>query len=167
MTEEVETTEAVAPPAKKKSKPPVGNRGNMRRCSSCGKACSLEMSEDFDVNPDLQAGEEDADKPTEIGISFDCEIMMQSACCSDDVASAQVEASGDVTIEHGPDCVLEDRDYSAAADCTPVEERTGGRYGKTTRGVEAVITVTCTVCSATEDVTLTATEAASAFENIN
>ena len=74
-----------------------------RRCSSCNKMCSVELSDpefDLNVTNDGSGGAE---------ISGTVELRLESSCCSEEVATASVEVDG--TIEADQFEHLETCDY--------------------------------------------------------
>ena len=127
------------------------------RCGLCNKFASIEMDE-----PDVNADVDD-----EGNVTVDTELTLTSTCCGDQVATASVEGTGEVEIEHEKDCAK--HMLSVADTEVNLDDRYDGdaktprRYRRHFYQAHVSVTVICDTCEADDVVEITLEEQASGF----
>ena len=67
-----------------------------RRCPSCNLLCSVEQGE-----PELTSEELNVDSRTQEGsVTADVRVVLNSACCGDEIAEANLQYEKDVELKH-------------------------------------------------------------------
>jgi hypothetical protein len=150
-----------------------------RICSGCNKFASLEAEVD-NIEGSIMVGGDT------IYISIECAVVLNSQCCSMEVARADISEDHDLAveaIEHTAECESgKDEDNDASYSVDDIEGECGERYqttdrnGKTIRSaryqrkfymVDVSGTVSCDECDASAPFNTTIEEQASGFEDSN
>ena len=124
------------------------------RCQSCGHFASLD-------DPELDSNCEEFDGET---FSVSVSATYPSACCGDEVGTAEYEVSEAIEFSHKTDCKDPDEaTYNVSVDSCEATDRfqdkdrhgkpiTSSRYQRHYYGVEVAATITCNSCGAEEEV---------------
>ena len=106
----------------------------MNKCNSCGKLCGLEPEE-----PEAQDPTIERDGHGKVKISGEVEMILNSACCGDQVKSANESYEVEASVDHEFD--TDDCDPEVEVDDTDAEDRYEGKgrsmrhfYGAVVRG---------------------------------
>lgn len=134
-----------------------------RRCSSCGLLCSVEveiLSTDLNVDSDGC-------------VNGTVEMVMDSSCCGDEVAQADVELNPPEAGPYVPEeckCKADERnlEIEEKGDNEVTDEYVGkGKRPKHFYIAQIPVEVACTTCGKVREFTMTGKAQASEFENMN